>query len=47
MMRKEREPTGGIIAPKSNRSASDESCGEPESRSRPVGLGACAFPSAE
>ena len=46
-MRKERELTDGIIASKSNRSASDESVGGTESRSRPLGLGVCALPTAE
>ena len=46
-MRKERELTGGIIASKSNRSASDESAEETESRSHPDGLGVCALPTAE
>jgi hypothetical protein len=46
-MRRERELTGGIIAPKRNTSAIGESAEETESRSRPVGLGVCALPSAE
>ena len=46
-MRKERELMGGIIAPKRDRSASDESAEETESRSRPVGPGVCALPTAE
>jgi len=46
-MRRERELTGGIIAPKRDRRAMDESVEETESASRPVGLGICALPSAE
>jgi hypothetical protein len=46
-VRRERELTGGIIAPKRERSAIDESVEETESASRPVGLSICALPSAE
>ena len=46
-MRRERGLTGGIIASKSNRSASDESAEETESRSRPDGLGVSTFSAAE
>ncbi len=42
-VRRRRERTGGILAPKRDRDAIDVT----ESRSRPVGLGARAFPSAE
>ena len=46
-MRRERELAGGIIAPESNRSASDESVEETESASRPVGLDVSTFSAAE
>jgi hypothetical protein len=46
-MRRERRVTGGIIAPKRDRSAIDESVEETESASRPVRLGVSASPSAE
>jgi hypothetical protein len=46
-MRRERELTSGIIAPKSNRSAIEESAEQTESASRPVGSDVCALPSAE
>jgi hypothetical protein len=44
-MRRERRVTGGIIAPKWDRSASDESVEETESC--PDGPGVCALPTAE
>ena len=46
-VRRERELTGGIIAPKSNRSAIDESVEETESASRPDGPGVSTFSAAE
>jgi hypothetical protein len=45
-IRRERGPAGGILAPKSNRCALDQSVEETE-WSRPVGLGVCAFSAAE
>ena len=45
--RRERELTGGIIKPKRNRSAIDESIEETESRSRPVGSGVSTFSASE
>ena len=46
-VRRERELKGGILAPKRDRRAMDESVEETDSPSRPVGLGVCALPSAE
>jgi hypothetical protein len=46
-VRRERELTGGIIAPKSNRGVIDEPVEETESASRPIGRDVCALPSAE
>ncbi len=46
-MRREREPTGGIIALASDRSAIDESVEEIKSASRPVGLDVSTFSAAE
>jgi hypothetical protein len=46
-LRREREPTGGIIAPKNNRGVIEESVEETESRSRPVGLDVSTFSAAE
>jgi hypothetical protein len=44
---REREPTGGIIAPKSHRSVLDEPVEETESASRPVVLDVSTFSTAE
>jgi len=46
-MRRERKLTSGIIAPKSNRGAIEESAEQTESASRPVGSDVCALPSAD
>jgi hypothetical protein len=46
-MRREREPTGGIIALARDRSAIDESVEEIKSASRPVGLDVSKFSAAE
>ncbi len=43
-MRRERELTGGIIAPNRDRSVIDESVEETESASRPDGLDVSTFP---
>jgi len=46
-MLRERELTCGIIAPKRDRSAIDESVEETESRSRPEGFDVSTFSAAE